>query len=203
MTTGSPPICHPGMSWRSDRKASTSHSRASSCSTRSRGPGRGMLGSSKRWIAPATAPAWNSTVTWCPTRRAASSPRGASTADSADGTNSRVEPWTLREVLSLDPADPPDEVLRRDPAAFDRYLLRGGFPGAALSREPSEVVLERLAADIVDVAIYKDLARERINTELADAPSSISLRNRGASKTSAIAQPTSASTSDLSRAGWS
>lgn len=78
-----------------------------------------------------------------------------------------VEPWTFREFLSLDPDVPPEDAMRRDPGAFDRYLIRGGFPAHALSKAPPEVVRERLRADIVDVAIYKDLARQRINTDLA------------------------------------
>ncbi len=78
-----------------------------------------------------------------------------------------VEPWTLREVLSLDPATDPEDILRRDPAVFDRYLLRGGFPGYSLSKASLETSLQRLRSDIVDVAIYKDLASQRIHTDLA------------------------------------
>lgn len=79
----------------------------------------------------------------------------------------RIEPWTLGELLSLDPSETPDEALRRDPTLYERYLARGGFPGHALSPETDDIVQARIRANIVDVAIYKDLDRHLQKADLA------------------------------------
>ncbi len=80
-----------------------------------------------------------------------------------------VESWTFREFLALAaPAgDPPENVLLRFPNALELYLARGGFPAHAYSAASTPEVHERLRADIVDVAIYKDLARQGIDADRA------------------------------------
>jgi predicted AAA+ superfamily ATPase len=72
-----------------------------------------------------------------------------------------VHPFSLSEILELRTATglaPLESVAdRRDEAL--RYLRVGGFPEVAMSTEPLPGIYRRLAQDVVDAAIEKDITR--------------------------------------------
>ncbi len=77
-----------------------------------------------------------------------------------------IEGLTFSEFLRLAGGNGGDPwgTLQRQPAAFERYLARGGFP-ESIEAEPSEELRLRLRRDIVDRAIRKDLMRFGIDVE--------------------------------------
>lgn len=77
-----------------------------------------------------------------------------------------IEGLSYREFLTLQTREGEDHhaVERRLPAAFERYLQRGGFP-EHVATESTTLVWRRVRDDIADRAIRRDLAREGVDTE--------------------------------------
>jgi predicted AAA+ superfamily ATPase len=77
-----------------------------------------------------------------------------------------IEGLTYREFLRLLARDGEDDMVveRRLPAAFERYVVLGGFPEHVASDSLTDV-WRRLREDIADKAIAKDLRRSGADTE--------------------------------------
>lgn len=78
----------------------------------------------------------------------------------------RLEGLTYHEFLRLQSrgGEATAEVERRLPAAFNRYLARGGFPGF-VSVESARMVRQRLREAIGDKALRRDLLEAGVDTE--------------------------------------
>jgi uncharacterized protein len=78
----------------------------------------------------------------------------------------QIEGLTYREFLEIQMRDGEDknDVVRRLPDAFERYLERGGFP-EHVTEDSLSLVWSRLRDDISGKAIRKDLAAAHIDTE--------------------------------------
>ena len=78
-----------------------------------------------------------------------------------------IEGLTYSEFLMLgaNPGETANDVAAREPSAFRRYLLFGGFPEHARLGGGQEDPLARIRQDIVERAILRDLRRQGVDLD--------------------------------------